>query len=580
MKKFLSIIFTFYICIVLLSTIVLAVNTYGTNRVHFERVTVYFQDQFSDVPANQWYTDSIANAFELGLMVGNSDTTFNPHGDVSIAEAVTMAARIYSTYTTGSTSVADNTASPAGSAWYRHYFEYAYANGVISYAYYNCDATQKANRAQFAEIFANALPAEALVVINTVVDDAIPDVKMSERYADYVYKLYRAGILSGSDTNGTFNPQTYITRAEAAAIVSRMAESDNRVSITLGSTPSQTTDNNSPQTGQSQQRDTNTAVSLVDMDYISGSERIAVSTNEKDNLGNTHSNCIMNDFERTYMVNGAYTNLTGIIFQEYAKRSDSVNTRAKFEVYGDKKLIYSIHFDSLDVDYYSHASGKYFTGFKPLDFNVNISGVTELRILFGDGEAGTLLASSDGPLALGDCSLHSGAPGQTASNTGSNTEQQQPQESATTAMLVDMDFFAGSKEIAVSTNEKDNLGGTHSDCIMNDFDRTYIINGAYTKMTGIIFQEYAKRSDSVNARAKFEVYGDGKLLHSINFSTLDVDYYSHASGTYFTGFKPIDFSINISGITELRVSFNDGEAGGLVASSDGPLALGDCGLYR
>ena len=198
------------------------------SEVHFERVTIYFQDQFTDVPANQWYTSSVAEAFELGLMVGDSKTTFNPYGDVTIAEAVTMAARIHSIY------VQDNeTFSQTGGEWYQVYLDYAYEKGIISRAYYNCDVTRKASRAQFAEIFSNSLPSEALAAVNDVADGAIPDVKMGDRYAEYIYTLYRAGILAGSDANGTFNPTTYITRAEAAAIVSRMAESDNRISVTL-----------------------------------------------------------------------------------------------------------------------------------------------------------------------------------------------------------------------------------------------------------------------------------------------------------------------------------------------------------
>lgn len=196
--------------------------------VHFEKQTIYYQDQFTDVPANQWYTPNVASAFELGLMKGNGDSTFNPYGDVTVAEAVTMAARIHSIYTTGAESF-----EQTGSKWYQVYLDYALENGIISRAYYNSDVTHKATRAQFAEIFAAALPSEALGAINSVADNAIPDVSISDSFAASVYKLYRAGILTGSDANGTFNPTTYITRAEAAAIVSRMAESDNRVSITL-----------------------------------------------------------------------------------------------------------------------------------------------------------------------------------------------------------------------------------------------------------------------------------------------------------------------------------------------------------
>ncbi len=196
-------------------------------KVHFKKATIYSQGQFSDVAANQWFTDSVASAFEYGLMKGNSATTFSPYGDVTIAEAITMAARIHSIYSTGTEEFKQT------GAWYQVYLDYALKNNIISKAYYNCDVKNKATRVQFAEIFANALPEKGLSAINSIADNAIPDVKSSNNGASAVYKLYRAGILTGSDVYGTFSPDTYITRAEAAAIVSRMAESDNRRSFKL-----------------------------------------------------------------------------------------------------------------------------------------------------------------------------------------------------------------------------------------------------------------------------------------------------------------------------------------------------------
>lgn len=197
------------------------------SEVHFPKVTVYFQGQFSDVPTDQWFTNNVANAFSLGLMKGNSSTTFNPYGDVTVAEAIAMAARIHSIYTTGTENFTQ------GTPWYQCYLDYAYKNKIISYAYYNCDVKHKATRAQFAEIFAAALPDEALSIKNSVSDNAVPDVKMKDSYSAPVYKLYRAGILAGGDAKGTFSPGTFITRAECATIVARMADSDNRVSFSL-----------------------------------------------------------------------------------------------------------------------------------------------------------------------------------------------------------------------------------------------------------------------------------------------------------------------------------------------------------
>ena len=197
------------------------------NEIHFPKMTVYFQGQFSDVPADQWFTNNVANAFSFGLMKGNSATTFDPYGDVTVAEAVAMAARIHSIYTTGTENFTQ------GTPWYQCYLDYAYQNKIISYAYYNCDVKHKATRAQFAEIFAAALPDEALSIKNSVSDNAVPDVKMKDSYSAPVYKLYRAGILAGGDAKGTFSPNTFITRAECATIVARMADSDNRVSFSL-----------------------------------------------------------------------------------------------------------------------------------------------------------------------------------------------------------------------------------------------------------------------------------------------------------------------------------------------------------
>ena len=197
--------------------------------VHFPKVSVYVQGQFTDVPAAQWFTQNVAGAVEFGLMKENTASTFNPYGDVTLAETITMAARIHSIYTTG----AESFDQSVGDVWYQVYLNYAYQNGIIGYSLYSGNVQEKATRAQYAEIFANALPDEALAAKNSVPDAAIPDVTMQDSYAGAVYKLYRAGILAGGDANGTFSPLTYITRAESATVVARMADSENRMSYAL-----------------------------------------------------------------------------------------------------------------------------------------------------------------------------------------------------------------------------------------------------------------------------------------------------------------------------------------------------------
>lgn len=195
--------------------------------VHFPAVKEYSAGLFPDVDEDDWYAAVVKAGYELGLITGMSDGGFDPKGQLTIAQTVTMAARLHSIYYNGEEDIPE-----ADGPWYQAYLDYAYKNGIINSAYYFCDVTAPANRAQFAEIFADALPAEALSPINDIADGDVPDVGADSSYADAVYLLYRAGILQGRDS-GYFYAASNINRAEAAAMLSRMAESDNRLEFEL-----------------------------------------------------------------------------------------------------------------------------------------------------------------------------------------------------------------------------------------------------------------------------------------------------------------------------------------------------------
>jgi len=196
---------------------------------NFGQVNDYKDGQFSDVSSDKWYSSNVATAYNLGLMVGSSRTAFNLLGNVTIAEAITMASRLHCIFYSGFENFTQD-----GGIWYNIYVTYAANNGITTKIYDSY--TRAATRAEFADIFANALPPEALLKINTVDNNAIPGVSVSESYAQSVYLLYRAGIIVGSDNAGTFNAMSSINRAEAAAIVTRMADISMRQSVTLPTT--------------------------------------------------------------------------------------------------------------------------------------------------------------------------------------------------------------------------------------------------------------------------------------------------------------------------------------------------------
>ena len=218
-RKLVSLVLTAALCLGL------SAPAFAAGLDNFQRGKTYAAGQFTDVPADAWFAANVQAAYELGLMEGNTGTTFNPSGNLTIAEALVLACRLHSTY------VGDGaTFTGSGGAWYQPYVDYAVEQGIVTagaYADYGATAT----RAQFASILAAALPAEALTAINTVT--ALPDVPADAAYAPAVLSLYNAGVLTGSDAAGSFKPDTTIQRSEVATIVGRMADPSLRKTFTL-----------------------------------------------------------------------------------------------------------------------------------------------------------------------------------------------------------------------------------------------------------------------------------------------------------------------------------------------------------
>ena len=211
------------LCMMLaLGTSALADDTIGFEN--FQKSNAYQAGQFSDVPADTWYSDTVASAYELGLVKGTSDTTFSPNGNIGIAETIALACRLHNTY------YANGAAFEQASPWYQVYVDYAVENGIINEVQFP-SYTKTATRLEFATILANALPEEALSPINTV--KRLPDVLVGSDAAYPVFLLYRAGILTGSDSYGTFSPNSAITRCEVATIVTRMADVSARKTFSL-----------------------------------------------------------------------------------------------------------------------------------------------------------------------------------------------------------------------------------------------------------------------------------------------------------------------------------------------------------
>ncbi|HAL63663.1 MAG TPA: hypothetical protein DCO93_04370 [Clostridiales bacterium] len=198
----------------------------------FKKTDTYTGGKFADV-GEEWYADSVKGAYETGLMKGVNENAFNPNGQLSNAEAVTIAARIHKIYNTGKDDFAQST------PWYQTYLDYAVENGICDNSF---NPDDKATRAFFVGVFANAIDSSVLTEKNDIKDGSLIDV--NGWYQDAVYKMYRAGILSGNDKYGTFAPNSNITRAEVSAVAVRAVKPSSRVTVSIAERPTYTIDAN------------------------------------------------------------------------------------------------------------------------------------------------------------------------------------------------------------------------------------------------------------------------------------------------------------------------------------------------
>ena len=200
-------------------------GSFAAGASEFSKVQSYKSGMFTDVAEDAWYASSVSNAYELGFMKGTAENAFSPEGNMTAAEAVTIAARVHDAYFAKHTSFSQD-----GAHWYDDYVSYATENGILEPALFD-DYDRPATRSEMALLFSGAVPASYLTAQNAV--EEIPDVPETNRYYNQLLTLYKAGILMGNDEFGTFLPNNNISRAEAAAIIGRIALPATRLQKTL-----------------------------------------------------------------------------------------------------------------------------------------------------------------------------------------------------------------------------------------------------------------------------------------------------------------------------------------------------------
>lgn len=185
--------------------------------------TQEYDGRFKDVTTSNWFYSDVEKSYKLGLMNGRSADLFEPNGTVSIAEVITVAARMNAIYN-GSTIPS----AKAGESWYTPYVNYATSKAIITSGQFT-DYTAPATREQVALIFVRALPATWYKAINMFVE--IPDVASTSSSFASIQRLYNAGVITGVDEKYNFKPNENIKRSELSAIINRVAIEDSRLRV-------------------------------------------------------------------------------------------------------------------------------------------------------------------------------------------------------------------------------------------------------------------------------------------------------------------------------------------------------------
>ena len=190
-----------------------------------------YAGQFEDVSAEQWFYPYVTASYEYGLIRGRSPARFDPGANVTVAELLTLSARIHAAY--------DGDAIPdalEGETWYLPYVRYLALEHLLPSGL--ADYGDAATRSQLAGIFALSLPEQCFTAQNgTLVTDAynsgdyITDVNESTPNQPQILWLYRQGLLTGMDEVGSYWPDRTTTRAEVAAVVTRMVDPSLRTTL-------------------------------------------------------------------------------------------------------------------------------------------------------------------------------------------------------------------------------------------------------------------------------------------------------------------------------------------------------------
>ena len=215
------------------SSTILGPSTYTYSQPNststFDRVQKY---RFTDVPTNFWAYESITQMTKEGLMSGYRNGTFKPNDPLSREEAASLFSNMLGD--TPSIMLASSFSDITSDRWSSLAIEsVARANIISGYGDSTYRPEQYMSRQEFAVVANKFLHYQGYHTEDPTALDSIhfSDQKFIAPWAQSsVRELAFLGFINYS-TTGLFNPEKYITRAEAAEITYRLLFSKEATAI-------------------------------------------------------------------------------------------------------------------------------------------------------------------------------------------------------------------------------------------------------------------------------------------------------------------------------------------------------------
>lgn len=192
-------------------------------------LTVPAHAAYSDLKGH-WAEEYIEELVERGFLSGYEDGTMKPDKTLSMCEALVILSRFYTLDDTAMEWVTSDYASalsalPGKLSWAKEPLGICLAAGIIKESEIRkLDLSDAADKEELAVFIVRTLRMTDLATSMAADDLPFSDTSsITASYRGYVSVLNSLGIVSG-DTNGKFNPRSTVTRAVAAAMISRTLE--------------------------------------------------------------------------------------------------------------------------------------------------------------------------------------------------------------------------------------------------------------------------------------------------------------------------------------------------------------------